>query len=682
MSGPRGARVLLVLAALGGCRRAPPPPPKTTSRWVSPLPQGNSLHAVWVAPSGDMLAAGDGGTLVRFNAAEQRWTVRELLDVVLVALRGTDDGRVFVGGQKGTLLVSRDGGATWSAVSSGIDGCIGAFSACGDDVYAVGSGGQFTRSRDRGATWRAGRVPGAPAPTTGSWLLNDAGDLTGVACEADGRVTAIAFGGAVLTSRDHGETWQRRDVSPADLHMVGRKASQAALQFRRLVRAGPDLLIMDALGVPARGERLPARRWTHVLRVREDGVEPWSVSMRPYRPVTEDLEWAPTSMHGFVVTPSGRAAEVGEQGMLHYAAPADRAWRDAAYDARTDEVPMQSEMMFDIAGDDRALYGVGPWGSMFRSSDAGQLWQRLRPPIDLFHQIWAEGDLATAIGHGVSDSRDGGRTWSTPRRMDGVNLAACHAIWGHGADRYLATSGLFHSSNGGATFDPVPLPLKGGFRGWGVWGDGSGSVIAVGGEHGQHGVALAGVILRRAATGFEVAVQIPAPTLTTGLPRVFTCLHGNRAGRVYAGGVQGIAYRSADGGATWTRLPPLAPEQDWKDVHAGDGDVVWALTEIAGRSLTSLWRSIDGGQHFTPVAPPRGPATISAIGGSPAGELVVAAEGRVFERDDTSGGWAELTAGAHAATSPLVTLAVPARRHVLAAGTMGAIIRVAPSDEP
>jgi photosystem II stability/assembly factor-like uncharacterized protein len=106
------------------------------------------------------------------------------------------------------------------------------------------------------------------------------------------------------------------------------------------------------------------------------------------------------------------------------------------------------------------------------------------------------------------------------------------------------------------------------------------------------------------------------------------------------------------------------------------------LTEITGRSLTSLWRSIDGGQHFTQVALPRGPGTISAIGGSPAGELVVAAEGRVFERDDASSGWTELTAGAHAATSPLVTLAVPARRHVLAAGTMGTIIRVAPSDEP
>jgi hypothetical protein len=112
VSGARGARLLLVLAALGGCRRAPAPPPKTTSRWVSPLPQGNSLHAVWVAQSGDVLAAGDGGTLVRFNAAEQRWTVRELVDVVLVALRGSDDGRVFVGGQKGTLLVSRDRGAT------------------------------------------------------------------------------------------------------------------------------------------------------------------------------------------------------------------------------------------------------------------------------------------------------------------------------------------------------------------------------------------------------------------------------------------------------------------------------------------------------------------------------------------------------------------------------------------
>jgi hypothetical protein len=37
---------------------------------------------------------------------------------------------------------------------------------------------------------------------------------------------------------------------------------------------------------------------------------------------------------------------------------------------------------------------------------------------------------------------------------------------GFGAERYLATSGLFHSSNGGASFDPLPLPGSTGNTAW------------------------------------------------------------------------------------------------------------------------------------------------------------------------------------------------------------------------
>jgi photosystem II stability/assembly factor-like uncharacterized protein len=341
--------------------------------------------------------------------------------------------------------------------------------------------------------------------------------------------------------------------------------------------------------------------------------------------------------------------------------------------------------MDDVAGDDRALYAAGSWGSIFRSTDAGQHWLNLRSPVDRFFTLWAEGEEAMATGGGLSQSHDGGRTWSTPRRIPALKTFAPVAVWGAGAERYFATpEGLLHSSDGGAHFTNVPIALdqEGELRATAVWGNRAGALVVAGGVHEHHGPLYSGIILRRTASGFDVAVRIGPPPLVGGSPRAFTCMDGNDAGNVYVGGVGGIAYRSADAGRTWTLLPKFPPDQDWRSVHAGRGTRVWVLTETPGRSHeTRLWQSADAGEHFRPVTAPRGPLTISAIGGSPAGELVVAAEGRVFEYDETISAWTELTAGAHAASVDLVALAVTSPRHVLAAGPFGAIIRVAPVDE-
>jgi photosystem II stability/assembly factor-like uncharacterized protein len=651
---------------------APPAEAAVTSRWVYPLPQGNSLTALWLSPQGDVYAVGDGGTILRWSAAEQRFSVLQLGGADLLAIWGNEEG-IYVAGELGALLVSRDRGQSWKQVESGSKAHWRALSGCGRELWAVGSAGQFARSLDSGVTWQVGRVPNAPEPTAAPSVLYSAADLIGVICDENGQVTTAVHSGALLRSRDGGATWTRLEIEPAQLGSVAHPDRAHGLAFVKLLRAHDELLIVSLVGVPARGEKLPAKRWAHVLSVRGNRVAPWRVAQQLEREVDRSFDAAPIGARSLVVTSSRQAALVTESG-TYWSGPDDVSWHDAALNPTRHEIGMESEPMNDVAGDERALYAVGVWGSILKSTDAGRQWQRLRSPVDRFRAIWTNGKEALAAGQGITTSSDGGNTWSAPKRVAGKALLGAESVWGVERERYIAAhAGLFHSADGGATFKSVPLALEGRVRAAGVWGTAKDSVLVTASVHEPVGATRTGVILRGSVAGFRVVFELtPSPTGN------FTALHGNAERRAYAGGVGGLFLRSLDGGITWERLPTLGEKDGVCGLHAGRGDVVWALTGAHGCRGTRLWVSRDAGKTFNELASPRDSKPVSAIGGSPLGELVVATAGRLYERDVKTETFNELTAGAYAASTPLVAIAAPSPRRLLAVGDHGTILLVGP----
>jgi hypothetical protein len=335
---------------------------------------------------------------------------------------------------------------------------------------------------------------------------------------------------------------------------------------------------------------------------------------------------------------------------------------------------MESEAMIDVAGNDRALYAVGAWGSILKSTDAGRRWQRLRSPVDRFRAIWTNGQEALAVGQGMATSLDAGTTWSNPKRVAGKALLGAEAIWGVERERYIAAhAGLFHSADGGATFTSVPLAVEGRVRAAGVWGTAKDSVLVAASVHAPVGDSRTGVILRGSVAGFRIVFELPASPIGD-----FTALHGNGEQRAYAGGTGGLFLRSVDGGVTWDRLPTFGAKDRLCGLHAGRGDVLWALTGEHDCRGTRLWESRDAGETFSELASPRDSKPVSAIGGSPLGELVVAAAGRLYEREIGAETFTELTSGAYAASTPLVAIAAPSPRHLLAVGDHGTILLVGP----
>jgi len=657
---------------------APPPAPSAPrsigSRWVYPLPQGNSLSDVWVAATGEAYAVGDAGTIVRIaKEGAPNWTVHEVSGNPNFNVVWGNERAIYVGGDAGTLVVSRDGGQTFVGVDSGARADIWGIGGCGRSVYAVGTDGRFARSLDDGSTWSAGHVPDAPPPRTewGSW---SAFDLTDVSCDEKGNLTAIGYGGFIFQSADHGDVWRRFRVSPAALK-TRPYPPVADLGFVKLVRTKDELLILSAIGVPGPSAKLPTRRWSHVLTVHGDDVKPWPVVEVLEENVARDLTGAPVGASGLVVTAGGNAALVGA-GFEWWRESDGTEWHRASRD-NPSGFPSNQGSIDRVAGDEHRLYGVGVWGSVSVSEDMGRHWRNLRSPVDELRAIWSDGTRAVTAGMGVSISRDAGKTWSAPHTISAANHLGVRDLWCATLDCYITSdNGLLHSADGGAAFSPVSPADPGLFCAGAVWGHGPHDVLVATGLCDARWSVQRALILRGSSSKLVTTVDAPPPPLGLYQP-VFTALHGNDEGRVYAGGAHGMLLRSTDSGATFAPLAGLDETHEVRAVHAGRGDHLWVLTAPwKGTTTSRLLESSDGGAHFSPLGSPVDGLPITAIGGSPEGELVVAAGGRLFERDSAGERFTELSVGARSGSSPLLRLFAAAPHEILAIAGSGAIIRV------
>ena len=105
--------------------------------WVNPLPQGNSLFAVWAAGPTDAWAVGAAGTIVRWDG--KRWLLAASgTTAYLEAVWGTSASDVWAVGTSGAIV--HWDGARWSPVPSGTSVDLADLSGSGpNDVWAVGS---------------------------------------------------------------------------------------------------------------------------------------------------------------------------------------------------------------------------------------------------------------------------------------------------------------------------------------------------------------------------------------------------------------------------------------------------------------------------------------------------------------------------------------------------------------
>jgi len=119
--------------------------------WQNPLPQGNTLNAVWGSGPNDVFAVGSYGTILHYDGSE--WQVMDSGTTRnLNGVWGSNGDNVFAVGSGGTIL--RYDGAVWGPMSSGTTRDLnGVWGSSASDVFVVGSYG--TIRRYDGSLWRS-----------------------------------------------------------------------------------------------------------------------------------------------------------------------------------------------------------------------------------------------------------------------------------------------------------------------------------------------------------------------------------------------------------------------------------------------------------------------------------------------------------------------------------------------
>jgi len=128
--------------------------------WENPLPQGNDLLDVWIAPGGDVWAVGGAGTVLHAHLDDELrtwWREPTPTEVPLTAVWGADDRHIWAVGVEGTVLFYD--GTDWVQENSGSQAVLtDVFGFGPGDVWAVGQSGTLLRRLGDGV-WRPMPLP-------------------------------------------------------------------------------------------------------------------------------------------------------------------------------------------------------------------------------------------------------------------------------------------------------------------------------------------------------------------------------------------------------------------------------------------------------------------------------------------------------------------------------------------
>ncbi|PWC52535.1 YCF48-related protein [Azospirillum sp. TSO22-1] len=220
-----GAGATVLTTADGGASWQPAAPS---------LDKPHRLLAAALAPDGRLWVAGEMGTLlVSADRGHSFAAAAEPRDVGLNGIAFADAARGWVVGEFGEIRHTVDGGRTWTTHEAAPRSLLATASCSGGAGVAVGLEGTVLLTADAGASWRPVATPTREP-------------LFAVAC-ADGRWTAVGDRGAALTGTPDGD-------SAAPLPLEGAPPTWRAA----LARAGDRLLTAGAgAGWIAAGRFLP-----------------------------------------------------------------------------------------------------------------------------------------------------------------------------------------------------------------------------------------------------------------------------------------------------------------------------------------------------------------------------------------------------------------------------------------
>ncbi|MDZ4169280.1 MAG: YCF48-related protein [Coriobacteriia bacterium] len=500
--------------------------------------------AIAFADASNGWAVGQQGVTERTRDGGRTWEmqVEPVAGPELMAVDAVDATHVWaVGGipmsGAGFIRHSSNGGATWVVQKSGLPSALtGVAFADRTHGVAVGQNGTLLVTKNGGATWTQASLPRASALGRAF-----AGHINGVAWANGTRVFAAGYGGALFASPDRGVTWtdESDPAITADFTSIG-----AAGGSRVWVTAGTRLYRFTYTPPPTKWTKRVSGTTAGLFDVDfVDATHGWAVGggglvlkttdgAKTWKRVGAGATSATLTGVDFVDRSTGWA--VGRFPVATPLAPTvilrtddgGATWKPQAHPndgTFIRRVRMTSKTDGWILGEH---WRVGqavppkPYFSILRTTDGGSTWTAHRdsPPDLLSDAVFPTPSIGFIAGYRGSNFKtvDGGATWTRLSGVTGVGrgLGVAFTSPTNGiiaGDRVVDTTSpgmIAHTADGGATWSGAVLPTTAQLRSATSF---KGSIWVVGEK---------GTILRSGDGGSSWGVQSSGTTMT---------LHGVKA---------------------------------------------------------------------------------------------------------------------------------------------------------
>ncbi len=317
------------------------------------------------------------------------------------------------------------------------------------------------------------------------------------------------------------------------------------------------------------------------------------------------------------------------------------------------------------ASDPRTLYASLNAAGLFRSADGGLTWTPIHAGTALSNVAVDPSRPATIYTYfdpgGLQKSTDGGGHW-TPLTIQVSAVTALAVDPARPTRVYAGTSaqGVWRSTDAGASWQPARVNLSPGdarvvFQ---LAVPKAGGIVYAATDAGVFKSTDGALTWRSASQGLPAGTVFVLAAAPSDPKRVYASLLNSRT-----------VYRTTNGGASWQRaalLPPAPPGAGNRDkvtalaVSPGSPGTVWAGTLLSG-----LFRTADGGAHWTGAGLPPQEAGVPAVAVAPssprtiyAGVTAAGADlGGVFASADAGASWSRRNQGldgldAHAVAAP------------------------------
>lgn len=388
--------------------RRSPSPTSSSWTWLNPLPQGNSLLAVWGSSGRDVYAVGGRGAIVYFDGT--RWTAmpsgttEQLWDIM-----GRSSSRIWAVGSEGTVLFNDGGG--WSEKSIGTSRTLYSVWANKNGKVFIGCSGGVVLEND-GWSWFVLNPGGIPVNYLDVWAGEDGTVFSaGYYVSPDDQ---SFFGGQVWVNRYDGASWSTntwlvdwgvdlcaiwgsssRDVyfvgSYMGLHYDGEKLNDFyAGQGELFGMSGISASDMFAVGADGLIQRYDGSAW-HAM---DSGTK--------------------TVLHGVWGSSGSDVYAVGDGGLIQHFDGS--AWTTSAGQAAT---RLNANDVWGLSGTD--VYAVGASGLVAHYD--GSAWTRLDAGTSMqLNGVWASSSTDVfAVGNGGTIVHGDGATFGplpSPTALD------------------------------------------------------------------------------------------------------------------------------------------------------------------------------------------------------------------------------------------------------------------------